>query len=615
MVESETFVSHRRKPAGRRAPRKLFTAKGLVGGDEGTRDGDASKQSFSEDRKNNESSTVDTCPLDKSSDFTRIENFNYSHDYDDSSNLQSHYNGDVDNSSFHEGSISNDLEEVLQMGCMDGFFFSAPIRNRTTKHDSRCKEVLRLPSIKVNPTTFPRHRNSAYFGNIKVESPFPRGLNCHLPYHSNYVMDDHVSTNFFDRHLSVSDDKGNAGYHGPFIFSKNTEPRVRDEGSLPGSNQISLSFSSMSIEAPPSQIYIGLEPQFSEDLIPVDDLPPPGIKCNLTKYHPRPLSGRLNFAFGKPMLSIDSEESDASEQGHFRTNDQDFRHPQLTQQDQKGQAHVTKGMLGTSKLDDTCIICPSFDDAGPSFDNNETTTATIVNKDANHTGRNEVVAIETFDAHQLPRASCNSADSVATDNAISNEKPAKKKVHASTNDPSHAQGTSCALQSENPTALEQLVRFSSATTESVQQRESNSAHSATSGDDVDSCSTVQDENNTPARTPSTCCPKQIITTDKMSENCLPLTPRNALALVPSPTYRLNSPHLISNARTEIKRKSIGLMIGTNSPASPRAHDDDEFFSPKATTPMQRNNLRGGQVHRFAFDDSFDDAEFFDTYMA
>jgi len=642
MVESETFVSHRRRHGGRKTPRKLFTAKGLFDGGHERNNGasDEYVQGAGETKDEHivppgKSTKGDTkaslpsfCPPNakpKSHLAEKTHKWKYK-SLPSNFHIDDSTRDDADSSSL-EISEGNGLEEVLQMGCMDNLFFSAPIGRKDTKGkqrtNSRTKAHLPLPRIKINHQLC-HVGKAAYMGGTRLKSSLTNSFDCKLPYQGGsygQLMGDH-SHSSSEGCVSIGDVGSRTDFMGPDrpeFRPPKIEETKHESRHKPAVDLLPLDYSSMSFEAPVSQIFIGEEPCFSDDLVPVDDLPPPGVECNLTKYHPKPSTGRLHYAFGRPMLSMDSEESDVSEKGitHKDPNQSARRQPSLMKTECKSPVFQNQKDFKNENH------WSSFDEAGPSFDNQEIKkTGTAQNINSPNAIRSSAAS---HDMTLLPEfantsTSNSSASSAATDEAISDEKALKQKAHAPSSEvfPEEKRGTSPGLH--EPPNLEPLIHEANENAAPPNIGESGSTMNAISEEDENSFDPVQDENDSPVRTFSLLGLKHSGVESRMSDPCRPSSPRRTLASMGSSSFRSSSPHPPSHgssAKAEVRRKPFDLMVGTNFPMSPNtALDDEEFFSPRATTPKKRNSSRGGHGHRFVFHDSFDEAEeFFDSAMA
>lgn len=625
MVESETFVSRRKKTTERRAPRKLFTARGLVESDlhvvplrpmndEGEDHIPDEKPRASTKKKQISFVCEDTAQLDR---LLRVSSSDKSGSEEDFSN---------------DSSQNNSLEDVLQMGCMDGLFFSGMIdksRTAISKFEQQGKKNLKtfisLPVPNINLMSQGKDDSNV---NRSIDSSFPGRLDCQLPYQN--ITDQVTDT----QHLSRTIGPFLNGYDRPnqksanyWTFNHNQQflerGMIRDgEWNLPSFNRRLVDAPVPSIESPPSQIFIGEQPCFSDELIPVDDLPPPTVTCNLTKYHPKPLTLRQNYAFGKPMLSIDSDESDPTS---------DLPTQQVTLENDERSHHldsITAKKTEMFAFDDSSY--PSLDEADPSFDQpgsdnsrnvSDLATTSSFLPENKKSDIDAVVSTEldenilTVTERSVTTGGSSLAVSAATDQAITSEEPKKATVTTSVEEVTRGELSSNAGFSNLP-ANEPLK--SQGRTNTTQMKISPSVSTGSSSDDdgVMSNSVPQDENITPIYT-GICAVKNNRGFCEKNYDHPQFAQRLKSYPVGSPIdYSTNSQspsHVSSSADT--RRKPFELMVGTNMPQSPNTNADDEFFSPKGPSPNKRNSSKAGDMRRFRFEDSFDESEFYDTTMA
>lgn len=621
MVESETFVSRRKTTVGRRGQRKLFTARGLV-------EQEAKNGHHVEILTPERGQTVESTSfvLKEAKPSPRVVRATSSRDeaisFCSSDPSPAGGGNEDESSSSHTISAGDDggLEDVLQMGCMDGLFFST---NRVEARTKKNEFTVKFPVPRMN---FIGRQNmeltmDACRGlNVTSQNfdrSFPKHFGCRLPYRNigGQVSDRNVMSNF------VLPGENRRDSHRAYRAAAPTrnEKNKSEKGKQSTLMQYPMDPPQMSIEAPPSQIYIGEQPCFSEDLIPVDDLPPP---CNLTKYHPKPLTLRPNFAFGKPMLSIDSDESEhetqLSEENEPGPSDQ--RQEKLSAQASfdhntgPNGSHEATGPSFDNQEPETKL--PSFDDDGPSFDKHENNKTygsfAPAASEASTSGK------ITMDSGFGIETNSSAAVSVASDEAISSEKP-KAISHTGPRIAHPVKPATAPTAPDTGKRLETLGCPTYTNTTAIRSRQllpmpSASLYSQT--DDDESSMALQDENNSPPESPPQRVDHRKGFLEKNRGN-QPSMIRMALGTVDLPPHSLGATHsssLVAASTTEFRRRPFDLRVGTNFPLSPTGNE--EFFSPRTTTPKKRNSSRGGEARRFGFEnDSFDEAEFFDTAMA
>jgi hypothetical protein len=375
----------------------------------------------------------------------------------------------------------------------------------------------------------------------------------------------------------------------------------------------------LELDAPPSHIFIGEQPCFSEDLIPVDDLPAPESSINLTKYHPKPLIRRPDHAFDKPMFSNDSDDSDqgsdVSDENQIagkissipRLNMPTRRTKQIS-----GQPTMTLSPMTKGRKDD-----PNFDreDNGMSIDKPPQTKADVSAKSRSEVDpgphfrkdtqvvsssvRNVTSASSSMVTHESVGES-STDESAASDKAITSEEP--KPKHAV---PLYSGNTASALNKE--------VKSPYLDDESIELL------------------VPQDENGGPAATPRL-RPDHLKKIDQNNQGIMTSTHVLNSRQIPSTKLRSSTPPNAVLHGSPRHRKPFNLMVGTNVQAISQ-EGDDEFTSPKSSiqqpftsmnkSPREVTRARGMPVSargalvtsRFGHYESFDEAEFFDSTMA
>ena len=618
MVESQTFVSRRRHTVGRR-PRKLFTAKGLV--KEG--EGDEQKPcvppvelgiAYTNSQESPEDVTKCTqasflakqaprpIEISKEGKGTRTDEYDSSH------------SSRTEKSSSHR--FENQLEHALQMSCMDGLLFSGAVdksRNRILAFEEANHKYTRngipMPQLqdlsdRLSPTPFDM---SHIFPGRDMAHSKPTGFTCQMPYQ-----------NFRDQISEDNTVRGNVMTYGPGDPRRQFDMRMQRE--LASSHYPPQVFHHphLELDAPPSHIFIGEQPCFSEDLIPVDDLPPPASNINLTKYHPKPLIRRPDHAFDKPMFSNDSDDSDQGSDVSVenkiaakKSSSPRLNVPTRQTKQIAGQTKMALASLRKGREDD-----PSFDreDDGMSIDKPPQAKADISAKprsevdDGTHFRKDTRVI--SSPVHKVTSASSsmvtdqsvgeNSTDeSAASDKAITSEEPKPKAKHVGplyggnkVSAPSK-EVTSPHLDDEN---IELLV--------------------------------PQDENGGPAATPRPRLrPDHLEKIDQNKQDIM--TSTHVLNSRQIPSSKLSSStHAVLHGSPR-HRKPFHLMVGTNVQTISQ-EGDDEFTNPKGSiqqsftsmneSPRKVTRARGKPLSalgasRFGHDESFDEAEFFDSTMA
>ncbi len=631
MVESETFVSRRKKPAERRAPRKLFTAKGLV--DVDTHKADASLQPTSVEEENDQPKSIfsthrSSFLVEDSAEQDKLLHMTSCDDIADVRFIPNSVKALCEEDSSRESFPDNSLEDVLQMGCMDGLFFSSVIdKSRTAmmrleqEGNNNNKTFASMLSPKLNSVSQGKER-FIYYRDV-VESSFPGRLDCQLPYQNitDQVAEAHLQSNIkgpLSEYVGPSEERDLS-----WIYKSNhpfpgKEKMLGTKWSLPPFQRRQVDFPTASVESPPSQIFIGEQPCFSDELIPVDDIPQPSTACNLTKYHPKPLALRPNYAFEKPMLSIDSDDSDATnDMSPEKRSSEKSESPKPSRSDQK------KNQIFEFEE----RSCPSFDEADPSIDvldNRKMRTKSDLDTPCLHLEEKKTSDPDSYSkASGSHNGTTNTTDrsiitggssmdvSVATDQAITSEKP-KKANEDKVPDETFAEGLAADSDGKAAPVIESLGYQAGATSTYGRATKSISTTSSFDEECAVSSSMPQDENNSPLCTFS----RGIRNFPEKKHEKLSSAHTVKTSKECSPSQLCVGPYIQSQVSSgaEIRRKPFELMVGTNLPNSPKQNGDDEFFSPKGTPPTKRNSSKAGDIRRFKFEDSFDESEFFDTAM-
>lgn len=609
MVQSETFVSRRKKRAERRAPRKLFTARGLVGDE--TQDTDS--LALSRHSKENDSTLLDEPKANMSmpqvGGLLNQEKMRRDHEiiarcdekWDQSSHPPS-YDSEFEESS-RSSSLGNSLDDVMQMGCMDNLFFTS-VMNKSRpsifplQNDKKSVEAfMTLPLPKLN---FMKQDDGQSGQFRSTQTNFPGRLDCHLPYQhiADQVAEAQLLTTIKGQYFGF-DRRSNRTPHKVSFPLADHEKRTRHEEWNSNSapiNRRAIDFPILSLESPPSHIFIGEQPCLSEDLIPVDDVPPPGVQCNLTKYHPKPLTLRQNYAFGKPMLSVDSDESDpASEVSGKRSRPE--------RNEWTGQSPLDEANMGTPHFDERSY--PSFDETEPfsvSRGTNETKSESIIRcLNVEVEDRSDFATSYDEKNTAFTRSSVTGgshAGSAATDQAITSELPKRTSISFQ------------AIESRGEAECEKQAPTQHATVNPLLSGKKSGSMASSMDDDNVSSTFIQDENNSP--------PHMSLDAKVTSYGMAKSHDQSSLAhcqksfTMGSHARGLQSPPYQVPSITESRRKPLDLMVAANLPYSPSAYVDEEFFSPKANSPKNRNTAMTTDARRFRFEDSFDESEFFDT---
>jgi hypothetical protein len=656
MVESETFVSRRRHQMGRR-PRKLFTARGLVKEDGVGQEQQTSlpsarvpvkntvRQPFPQ-KNNNSPHMVIIAKDDKRSSDAPEQGHGTANVIDSAPHTDVSNSGSTGNDGASSRFSDDSLENVLQMGCMDGLFFSGAVdksRNRVLAFEPhRHKDEphgLPMPQLqnfmaRQSPTTFDVSH--------KAHSSHPNGFACQmLPYQT-----------FRDQ---ISEDKifrGNLLMYQPGNPVRQFDMSMRNE--LVSSHFAQHPFDSqpLDLSAPPSHIFIGEQPCFSEDLIPVDDMSPAESSINLTKYHPKPLVHRPDHAFDKPMFSVDSEDDDSD---HSAV-DSEKRTPIRSASPaiyKKVMPTVGAKAVLAPKMKSTIVM---EDEIGPSFDNDD---GICIDKPpiddyecpsferdmpviAHHKFEEGHRAEKTTDVLPFPAervvksvtsiealesvGGSSLEESAASDEAITSEKPKRVKSWRSLEE---SAATDKAI---SPETLKPKPN------ESWRSRDCDPLFTGKQRYDdpeLDS-EAAQDENGGPSEKLSR--PSRVNRATQSNEQTAVAKINNdgpsekynnnhGQAILPPP--RPGSSAIIHesiHSGALRRRKPFDLMSGMNVQTAHHDDDDEWMLSPKPrasqsvprkATPnrgMSSTGRVGTPTSRFGFEESFDETEFFDTTM-
>jgi hypothetical protein len=310
------------------------------------------------------------------------------------------------------------------------------------------------------------------------------------------------------------------------------------------------------------------------------------------------------------MFSIDSDDSS---QGSEVSEEKNLGTKAATP---RRKAFATKPILSPSKK--TTSYMRIEDDAGPSFD------------------KDEGISIEKPPIEQQKSPSFQRGLSVKPRDQFGESRPGKKVVQVVPSSESNvisissmdAHGSVGGSSIEESAASDEAITsempkpnpveaLASRTTDSPTRKEDSS--SSVEDQDFDSMA-PQDENGGPSEK-GPVRSAHVEKVDQYTERC-----------VSSPRARYNGQHVQSNrlgnsndlAQNEAsrRRKPLNLMVATNVPVA--LYDDDgEYFSPKGSmprsfvsSPRKTSRHRGkSSTPRNGPDESFDEADFFDTAMA
>jgi hypothetical protein len=613
MVESQTFVSRRRQTVGRR-PRKLFTARGLVKGEVDEQKTFVPPEELSVTNTNPQESPEDVAKYThpsfvakedpRPSEISHVEKVTRTDEYGANPDSSSRDNSGTEASSSHI--YENHLEHALQMSCMDSLLFSRATdksRNRILAFEpgNRHDERNGLPNIfeRLSPTQF--DMSHILPGRDMVHSK-PTGFTCQMPYQNlrDQISEDNI-------------------VHGNMLMYQPGNPRRQFAMTMrrePVSSHFSpqtLHLSHVELDVPPSQIYIGEQPCFSDDLIPVDDLPPPASNINLTKYHPKPLIRRPAYAFDRPMFSNDSGDSD-------QASDVSDENKVATKQSSSPRVNVptthTKQVSiqttrASSDMASGYKVGPSFDqeDDDLSIDKppREADVSTKLHNEIDDVAnlRNDTSPVRekasgSSMATNQSVGEISTDESAASDEAVTSEEPKPKQVGSL-----HSGSTASTTKKE--------VTFPGMDDENIE------------------LSVLQDENGGPPAQPHL-RPDNLEKIDPIHKETI-ASPLVTLGSRPLPSSKLSSPMSpdVVPHGPSWRRKPFNLVVGTN--VQTIAQGDDEFASPnssiqRSSTPMCKSPrkvtrtrgkpsaTRGAPgISRFAYEESFDEAEFFDSTMA
>lgn len=628
MVESETFVSRRRHPQGRR-PRKLFTARGLVKDDDSTtikeecekKVGPVLGAMYNGFNAKCDAASPAVVPgaCYAAPKELRLQGSTGNSKIFSSSLAFSIEDREIKDESLNDFT-SNDLEKALQMSCMDGLLFSRAIdknrdRNLAFQAEKDSNEISasampkvqkfieRLSPTQFDVTQFLPSRNNEH----KSRSS---GFACQMPYQN--LRDQIAEDNIFH---------GNPMMYRPWNQERQFNLAMRDSAhsyALTDANNTTLG-----VDVPPSQIYVGDLPCLSEELIPVDDMPPVGSDINLTKLHPKPLVYRPDNVLNKAIFSVDSDDSD-----------QDSCVSAESKKDKDSESPQTSKTFTNLKIIPTrppCVLSSYIEDsAGPSFDHGE---GIMVDQDENiecpSFERNTPLSFSAK-ATISTRQSCRRENELDEDRKSGNAASLEalhKVVSTSSLDVlnSHGGGMSVvvSIASDEAITFEKAKCVTPPFDDAYKQESSLSPKPSTR----EPISLFHDRfdssyDSLPSQNENGGIAEDREEHDKKGEPC-------ARKMIHEQQFNIHRGH------SQSLRKPLNLMIGTKNVALTTSLTEDEFFSPRASPPSkpsscstrigslryhQRNPASVGtgvvqSTPGFRFEEPFDEAEFFDSAMS
>eukprot|EP00934_Nitzschia_sp_Nitz4_P002935 Nitzschia sp. Nitz4//scaffold13_size275219//44947//46965//NITZ4_000847-RA/size275219-processed-gene-0.130-mRNA-1//-1//CDS//3329535933//2925//frame0 len=672
MVESETFVS-RRKNTEHRPRRKLFTARGLDLSGEGPLQQpnkqieEPAKQlpSPSQDHPTKQSTQLQKAqpqvptPVESASkdDWSEATEHDYS-------------NGDL--SSYGDGALSSKAsweEEDLfkEMGyVMKSLFY--PLQtpySHSMKGTNANRNDVSVPGMKLLEKLAPTERS--------LEKTLSQ-LNCSgiRPLEQQLrttINDDAHQLPFHPKthaHYMQPDPNGYSFAYQPELQEPNEEAWWR-------------------LEEPPLTVYVGEQPCLSEELIPVDDLPVPGNTFDLTRFHPKPLAARPNYATtGKALLSMDSEDSETGptkpKETHSnplspRDQNQGFAKnprvsvaPETTPKrfmernhfDEESDCPSLDKIQSSAKSPKVPVVppvtprkqieqrmqddgFPSFDEAGPSFDENEADQGEIPMRSPTFKKvASPVVKPKTFFAEkaEVPTmrspavkkaASPTTREFFAEDDGDIPMLPAVKKVASpmvqpathlmdipteiTSTDSNQTESSSASIASDEAIAQEYLrIRKNQGVPYTPDFHDSPNTHVVANVSSEYSMDAKHDENRRPWSGVSQA--SKSIRAFGSEEASMKDAVSTAATTSTASTGKIgNAPSVfLSVASTrDINRRSLDLKVKTSMPLSPKM---EEFYSPKTgATPTHQYAMGERRASQFAFDESFDESEFFEPIGA